>query len=136
MRIRGLLIRWATGARALWLRAFRERPDDPLPMEAVAIAIVTSIGAIIAALTIDGRDFRGYDFVINLLASISLLGPGLLITNVLARNWRHKRHTEEMRRLFSFAGLDSANCRLRACRTDRETECLCQVRSGCCLPQR
>jgi hypothetical protein len=60
-------------------------------MEAVALAVLVSVGAITVALLIDGADFRGYDFTVNVLASLALLGPGLIITNVLARNWRRRR---------------------------------------------
>jgi hypothetical protein len=76
---------------AKWRQLFGERPDDPLPMEAIAVAVAGSVAAMAIALAIDGATFRGYDFLVNVLASLALLGPGLIVTNVVVRNWRHKR---------------------------------------------
>lgn len=40
--------------------------------------------------TVAGVLVAAGDFALNVLASLALLGPGLLITNVLARNWRFR----------------------------------------------
>lgn len=77
--------RWVTDT---WKRLFSERRDDPLPMEAIAGALALS-----AACLLGGSLLAGEDFWINVLASLALLGPGLVVTNVLARNWRTKRRT-------------------------------------------
>src|SRR3982750_3072056 len=66
-------------------RTFKERSDDPLPLEWVGIASVASVGAFVW-----GWILGDWNFLQNILASIVVLGPGLLATNVLARNWRHK----------------------------------------------
>lgn len=58
-------------------------------MEAISLALILSVGC-----SVGGSLAAGKDFWVNVLASLALLGPGLLITNVLARNWRTKRETQ------------------------------------------
>src|SRR3954453_12866550 len=65
------------------VRMFTERPDDPLPLEWIAGACVASVGAFTW-----GWLLGSWGFFQNVLASIALLGPGLFLTNVVARNWR------------------------------------------------
>lgn len=63
----------------------KERPGDPLPLTWVMVAMMIS-GLAMAVGALRGVD----DFLMNVTANLALLGPGLFITNVLARNWRHE----------------------------------------------
>ena len=74
-----------------WRRVFDERPGDPLPMQAIVVAIAGSVVA-----TIAGALLGGMGFLINILAAIALLGPSLVITNILARNWKLNRDRAEL----------------------------------------
>jgi hypothetical protein len=60
-------------------------------MEWIAISLAISVGAIVWGALLSGKDF-----LLNLLASLALLGPGLVITNVVARNWRSNRIVREL----------------------------------------
>jgi hypothetical protein len=68
-----------------------ERPGDPLAMEWIAAAAVASVVAAASGTLIAGKDF-----LINILASVTLLGPGLFFTNVIARNWRVARAKSQL----------------------------------------
>jgi hypothetical protein len=85
---------WGTGVkqlRRLWQRITSDTSDDPLPMAIVGIAVAGSLAALVL-----GWLLGAWDFLINILASVALLGPGLIATNVLARNWRTRRRNEEI----------------------------------------
>lgn len=70
-----------------WRWTFHEQADDLIAREWIAVALLMSLGAVIAG------GFIGKDFWINLLASIALLGPGLFFTNVIVRTWQRDRAT-------------------------------------------
>jgi hypothetical protein len=57
-----------------------------MPREWIVGAIACSVVAAIA-----GCWIWGGDFVANVVASLVLIGPGLLLTNVVAGNWRNQR---------------------------------------------
>jgi hypothetical protein len=63
----------------VWRRVFAERPEDPLPLEWIAAAVVLSIVALVW-----GWWLGGSAFFQNELAALALLGPGLFLTNVVA----------------------------------------------------
>ncbi len=78
-------------------RFLSERAGDALPRELVALALLVSGLSAWLAWYIDGADFRGYDASVNVLASLIVLGPGLLVTNIFfVRNWRLRRDDEEL----------------------------------------
>lgn len=65
------------------------RPYDVLPRWWVLVAVLGSGGALII-----GAVWAGKDFWVNILASLALLGPGLVLTNVFASQWRARRAWE------------------------------------------
>ncbi len=69
-----------------WRRLFREHPREPLPREALVGAVVLS-----TVTAVGGTIWAGKEFWVNVLASLVLLGPGLVITNYVAINWRDRR---------------------------------------------
>lgn len=77
--------------RHFWHYITSDTSEDPLPMEVVAVAATGSLAALVL-----GWLLGAGDFLVNILASIALLGPGLIATNVLARNWRRRRRNEEI----------------------------------------
>jgi hypothetical protein len=77
-------------ARRLWQRVFTERPEDPLPLEWIGAALVLSIVAIVW-----GWQLGGSAFAQNVFAALALLGPGLLLTNVVAVRLQDRRRAAD-----------------------------------------
>jgi hypothetical protein len=65
-------------------------------MELVYGSIVLSICALIVGLLLGPRDLTN-----NILANLVLLGPGLIITNIIVRNWRLRRRSQELHPLLA-----------------------------------
>jgi hypothetical protein len=63
-----------------------EHDADPLPMEWVFSGVAISVLAIVAGIALE-RD----ELVLNVLVNLVLLGPGLVLTNIAARDWRLRR---------------------------------------------
>jgi hypothetical protein len=70
---------------------FREDPDELLPREWVAFALLGSAFAVWMGLARDEKSgnpllrWAADDFLLNVLAGLALVGPGLVLTNVIAR---------------------------------------------------
>src|SRR4051794_24659832 len=63
-----------------------EHPDDPLPREWIRVALLLSAVAVWLGLKAAPGDFS-----LNILANLSLLGPGLILTNIIAARWKSRR---------------------------------------------
>ncbi len=81
---------------AKWNWAVDERPNEVLPRELIGLALIATGVSAVAGWYLDEHRFRGYDITINVLASLVVLGPGLVITNVIARNWQEHRKEEHL----------------------------------------
>ena len=104
-------------------RLFQEHPDDPLPREWIAVALLASIGAGVL-----GGIKGGWSFWENVLASVVLLGPGLLLTNVVATRWRTRRRAVEIQPILNSLGrsltpfLAGLSAVMRAAQSDASIE--------------
>lgn len=77
-------------AKRFWRRVFREQPEDALPREWIALALVLSLGAFVWGLLLDSSALLQSE-----LATLALLGPGLLLTNVIAVQLRNRRRSAQ-----------------------------------------
>ncbi len=92
---------WARTSR--WIRrvrdVFREDPHEPLPREWVVLAMLISAAATWLGVSRDPHSYNPLlrlsadDFVLNILAAVALVGPSLLLTNVVARRFAFNRRT-------------------------------------------
>lgn len=73
-----------------------ERPHEPMPREWVLLA---SFGSLFCAVV--GLFSWGSDLIANVVANLVLLGPGLLLTNVVAGEWHRRRQEDLFRRAIS-----------------------------------
>lgn len=71
-------------------RVFTERPEDTLPLEWIAGALLLSVGALVW-----GWRLGGSAFLQNELAALVLVGPGLLLTNVIAVRLQIRRRSAD-----------------------------------------
>lgn len=77
-------------AKRLWQQVFKEQPEDALPREWIAGALVLSIGALALGLWLDSSALLQSE-----LATLALLGPGLLLTNVVAVQLKNRRRSAQ-----------------------------------------
>lgn len=76
--------------KRFWRRVFKEQPEDALPREWIALALGLSIGAFVWGLLLNSSALLQSE-----LATLALLGPGLLLTNVIAVQLRNRRRSAQ-----------------------------------------
>jgi hypothetical protein len=94
---------------------FREHDDEILPRELIAAGVVVSALAVVLGLGADEQSrslvwrWSAHGFVLNVLSNLTLVGPGLIVTEVAVRLWRRRRHrsvlAEPLRRLHGIVDL-------------------------------
>ncbi|WP_378031288.1 hypothetical protein [Actinoplanes sp. GCM10030250] len=81
----------------MWKRLFDEDGDEALPREWILLAVPISAISAGLAVTRDEKSacviarIAADDFAVNILAALTLLGPGLLLTDVIARRLAGQR---------------------------------------------
>jgi hypothetical protein len=80
------------GERQGWVaRVTGGHPSDPLPSGLLLVTLIGSVAAIGLGAWMD-RVNLGLGFLLNILANLALLGPGLWATNRIVRNARLRPH--------------------------------------------
>jgi hypothetical protein len=78
-------------------RALQEHDDEVLPRELIAAALVLSAAAIVLGLNADDQSAHilwrmvADGFVLNVLSNVALVGPSLVIANIVVARWRRRR---------------------------------------------
>lgn len=79
-----------------WEAIFRTHEGDAVPFSLVAISVFLSIISLIAGLFLAAADF-----LVNVTAGLTVLGPGLVITNLAIRSWRHSKNRDQIKPSFA-----------------------------------
>lgn len=80
-----------------FLQTLGPHEGDAIPAAFVWTSIPLSVAA-----SVTGIRIAPDDFLVNILASVAILGPGLFVANIAARSWRHLKNRNDIEPSFSF----------------------------------